>query len=75
MYPIMARQPGLMAQQVLDRDAVGRDGIVQAKFRKIVAYRLGPIEPLLVVKDFVIEQITNCVWLVTGRFASMSRKP
>jgi hypothetical protein len=44
----MARQPGVMAEQVAHCDAIGRDGVMQAEFRDVIAHRLFPIEASLV---------------------------
>jgi hypothetical protein len=37
-----------MAEQIAHRDAVGRDGVMQAEFRDVIPHRLLPIEPPLV---------------------------
>ena len=43
----------MMAEQIAHRDAVGRNGVVEAEFRDVIADRLLPIQ----ANDFVIEQI------------------
>jgi hypothetical protein len=48
MNPIMARQPGMMAEQIAHRDAVGRDGVMQPEFRDVIPHRLRPINAPLV---------------------------
>jgi hypothetical protein len=44
----MARQPGMMAEQVAHGDAVGRDGVVEPEFRDVFLHRLFPIHAPLV---------------------------
>ena len=44
MNPIMARQAGMMAEQIAHRDALGRDGVMQSEFRDVIPHRLLPIE-------------------------------
>jgi hypothetical protein len=44
----MARQSGMMAQQISHRDAIGRDGVVQAEFRDVIPQGLLPIKQPLV---------------------------
>ncbi len=56
---------------------------MQAKFRKVIPDRLLPIKASLIhqrakpvdVNDFVIEQLMKCVFVVTGKLASTSRRP
>ena len=51
MHPVMARQSGLMTQEVAHRDPLGRHRIVQAKLRHVVPHRLGPVETPLIVQE------------------------
>ena len=47
----MARQPGMMAEQIAHRDAVGRDGVMQPEFRDVFPHRLLPIHAPLVHQE------------------------
>jgi hypothetical protein len=61
----MARQAGMMTEQIAHRDPVGRNSVMQAKFRDVIPDRLLPIKRRsstkrarpVEVNDFVIEQI------------------
>jgi hypothetical protein len=81
--PIMVRQPGMMTEQIAYRNAVGRDGVMQPKFRDVVPHWLFPIKALAVYQEgqtrrgerLRIEPIRNCVSVVTFKPASASRRP
>jgi hypothetical protein len=46
--PVVARQAGMMAKQIAHRDPVGRNSVMQAKFRDVIPDRLLPIKTPLV---------------------------
>jgi hypothetical protein len=47
----MTRQPGMMAEQIAHREAVGRDGVMQPEFRDVFPHRLLPIHAPLVHQE------------------------
>ena len=51
IHPVVPRQAGLMRQDVEDCEPFGRHRIVQAKLRKIVTDRFGPVEAPFMVQQ------------------------
>ena len=47
-HPVMARQAAVVTQQVQHGHPVAGNGIVEPKFGKVLAHRLGPVQPALV---------------------------
>jgi hypothetical protein len=46
--PVVPRQPGMVAEQIANGDAVGGDGVMQPEFRDVVPHRLVPVKAPLV---------------------------